>query len=85
LIFSAGNAALRTQQVFQILDTGIRHFLGGMKLSQSNQLFGFKHFTFLQVYLICTYRLARSFPERNTFVSRMHEDGRRVAKRHFMA
>ncbi|WP_310447326.1 hypothetical protein [Thiobacillus sp.] len=62
-------------QVFQILDTGSRQFLGPIEFVQSKQSLGFKRFTFLQVYLICTYRLARSFPKRNALGTRMHEDG----------
>jgi hypothetical protein len=34
MFFSAGNAAWRTQQVFQILDTGNRLFLGPIEFFQ---------------------------------------------------
>jgi hypothetical protein len=74
LIFCAINTAQRTPQVFQILDTGSRLFLASIEFVQAKQSVGFKRFTFLQVYLICTYRLARSFPKRNAFGTRMHED-----------
>ena len=75
LFSSADDAVLRAQQVFQILDTGARLFLGLIEFVPEKQSVGFKRFTFLQVYLICTYRLARSFPKRNTLGTRMHEDG----------
>jgi len=74
-VFYAINTAQRTPQVFQILDTGSWLFLVSIEFVPAKQSVGFKRFTFLQVYLICTYRLARSFPKRNALGTRMHEDG----------